>query len=58
MQPRQLKVHDDDIGLQLSGQLYRGAAVARLACDGDVVCRIEYRMQSLPHQWVVIDQQD
>ena len=33
-------------------------AVVGLACHGDVGCSVEHRVQPLPHQRVVIDEQD
>jgi hypothetical protein len=56
--PGQLKIHDHDVGLQLGRPFDGGVAVVGLADHRDVAGGVQHRVQSLPDQRVVIDQQD
>jgi hypothetical protein len=58
IQFRHRDIHHHDIGLQLVGELHRLAAVRRLADDLHIGLRAQYHFEALPHDGVIVNQQD
>src|SRR3990170_992900 len=54
---RHTQVHEDDIGLQLLGELNRDRSIARLADDFKVLFGFENEAQTVAHNFVIVGDQ-